>query len=260
MSSNLPRLSAKHIGFYYKNRQILKDINLSLNAGEYLSIIGPNGSGKSTLFKILCGLLPPKQGLVHYEGNILHKMDFRYRGKCIAMVHQNSAQAIPFSCLESILLGLHPHLGRFDSISNAQYKRIQQLMELTDTWKLSEQPITQLSGGERQRVALCRALVQEPKLLLLDEAMSELDISARMQISNLLKTLCADTGLTVLAIHHDLNLAYRISDTLYALKDGICYGFGKPEEVMTEEMFQTVFQVKAEIIENKGFFIQNILK
>ncbi len=253
------RLSAQHIDFYYGSRHILTDISIKVCAGEYLSLIGPNGSGKSTLFQILCGLKNPKKGTVFYDDEAVQKMSARHRAQCIAIVQQNAKQAMPFTCLESIILGLHPHQGRFDTISDAQYGRVRQLMELTDTWRLSEHPVTQLSGGERQRVALCRALVQEPKVLLLDEAMSELDIAARMQMSGLLKTLCADTGLTVMAIHHDLNLAYRFSDKIYALKDGRCAGFGAPEEVMTEELFRHVFSVKAEIFTNKGFFIQNTL-
>lgn len=257
--SILPRLSAQHIKFYYGSRLVLKDISLKVYAGEYLSIIGPNGSGKSTLFKVLSGLAIPSQGNVCYEGQIVQKMNPRFRAQCIAIVQQNTGQAMPFTCLESILLGLHPHQGRFETIRDTQYSRVQQLMELTDTWRLSEQPVTQLSGGERQRVALCRALVQEPKVLLLDEAMSELDVAARMRMSGLIKTLCADTGLTVMAIHHDLNLAYRFSDKIYALKEGCCAGFGMPAAVMTEDLFRRVFHVEAEIFENKGFFIQNTL-
>jgi len=252
-----PLFSTEHIDFNYGDHQILKDINLEVYAGEYISLIGPNGSGKSTLFKILSGLENPKNGNVYYEDHNLQTMNARSRAQCIAIVQQNAEQAMPFTCLESILLGLHPHKERFDTISDAQYKRVQQLMELTDTWKLSQRPVTQLSGGERQRVSLCRALVQEPKVLLLDEAMSELDISVREQMSELLKTLCEEDGLAVIAIHHDLNLAYRCSNKIYALKEGCCAGYGTPESVMTEEMFRHVFQVKVEIFKNKGFFIKN---
>ena len=252
-------LRAQHIDFYYESRQVLTDISLEVRSGEYLSLIGPNGSGKSTLFRILCGLAKPRQGAVYYQGQAVQRMNPRYRARCIAIVQQNTGQAMPFTCLESILLGLHPHQESFKATSEARYARVKELMLLTDTWKLSEQPVTQLSGGERQRVALCRALAQEPKVLLLDEAMSELDVAARMQMSGLLKSLCEDAGLAVMAIHHDLNLAYRFSDKIYALKEGRCAGFGTPETVMTEELFRNVFHVEAEIFVNKGFFIQNIL-
>lgn len=258
-TSPLPRLNARQLDFYYGRRQVLTNISLTAYAGEYISLIGPNGSGKSTLFKILCGLASPQRGEVFYEGKALKKMNARQRARCMAVVHQNTTQVMPFTCLESILLGLHPHQRRFETISAEQFKRVQQLMALTDTLRLAEQPITQLSGGERQRVALCRALAQEPKVLLLDEAMSELDVAARMQMSGLLKKLCIDTGLTVLAIYHDLNLAYRFSDKIYVLKEGFCASFGTPAAVMTEELFRRVFHVKAEIFANKGFFIQNTI-
>lgn len=254
-----PCLSTKNLDFYYGKRRVLTDINFTAHSGEFISLIGPNGSGKTTLFKILCGLATPQRGAVFYEGQALKKMTARQRARRMAVVHQNTAQFMPFTCLESILLGLHPHQGRFATASAAQLSRVEQFMELTDTLRLAEQPITQLSGGERQRIALCRALVQEPKVLLLDEAMSELDVAARMQMSGLLKNLCLETGLTVLAIYHDLNLAYRFSDRIYVLKEGSCFSFGTPTAVMTEELFRSVFHVKAEIFDNKGFFIQNTL-
>lgn len=256
----LPCLSAKNIDFYYGSHQVLKNINLTVQAGEFFSLIGPNGSGKSTLFKVLSGLANPQRGEVFYEGRVLlQKINARKRARHIAVVHQKSAQAMPFTCLESILLGLHPHQGRFETISPEQYQRVQQLMKLTDTLKLAGKLITQISGGEKQRVALCRALVQEPKVLLLDEAMSELDVAARMQMSGLLKKLCTSRQLTVLAIYHDLNLAYRFSDKIYVLQEGTCASFGSPAEVMTKDLFRRVFRVQAEIFANKGFFIKNTI-
>lgn len=254
-----PILNAEHMDFYYGNRQVLTDISIEVHGGEYLSLIGPNGSGKSTLFRILSGLAAPAKGRATYRGQIIHKMSPGYRAQCIAIVQQNTPQRIPFTCLENILLGLHPHLGRFETISDTQYAKVRQLMDATDTWRMSEQPVSQLSGGEGQRVALCRALVQEPEVLLLDEAMSELDVAARMKMSELLKQLCTDTGLAVVAVHHDLNLAYRFSDKICVLKEGSCAGFGSPKSVMTEDLFRHVFHVKAEVFENKGFFIQNTL-
>lgn len=252
-----PVLSARNIDFNYGKRQVLENISLDVYKGEYISIIGPNGSGKSTLFNVLSGLEKLKHGNVYCENQILQAMNPRQRAQTIAIVQQNSHQFMPFTCLESILLGIHPYQERFGSISDEQYKKVKQLMKATDTWKLAEQPITQISGGERQRVALCRALVQEPMVLLLDEAMSEMDISVCSQMSQLLNKLCREDGLAVVAIHHDLNLAYGCSNKIYAIKDGRCAGFGTPKEVMTEEMFHHVFNVKVEIFENKGFFIKN---
>ncbi|MDW5299305.1 MAG: ABC transporter ATP-binding protein [Sedimentibacter sp.] len=252
-----PVLRGQNIDFNYGKRQVLTDISLDVYEGEYISIIGPNGSGKSTLFNILSGLEKSKHGNVYCENQTLQDMNPRLRAQCIAIVQQNSQQAMPFTCLESILLGVYPYQERFGSISDIQYKKVMQLMKATDTWKLAEQPITQISGGERQRVSLCRALVQEPRVLLLDEAMSEMDISVCSQMSELLKKLCREDGLAVIAIHHDLNLAYGCSNKIYAIKDGRCAGFGTPKEVMTEEMFHHVFNVKVEIFENKGFFIKN---
>lgn len=254
-----PRLSTEHVDFFYGQRQVLHDLSIRVRSGEYLSLIGPNGSGKSTLFRLLGGLEQPQKGEVLCEGRPMTEWDVRGRARRIAMVRQNAGQAMPFTCLESVLMGLHPHLGRFEPVGDEGYTQIRQLMELTDTWRLADQLVTELSGGERQRVALCRALAQRPKVLLLDEAMSELDIAARMRMSELLRQRCREDGLAVIAIHHDLNLAYRYSDRVFALSEGRCAGWGSPGETMTEELFRTVFHVKAEIFADKGFFIQNIV-
>lgn len=257
MNKNNSILECCNIEFKYGRRKVLHNVSFSIQKGTYTSVVGPNGSGKSTLFNILSGYLPVQQGEVFLDGKNLNKIKVEDRAVLLSIINQSSDMRFPFTCLETVLMGSHPHRSRFQSVDDALLKSAKELMEKTDTYKFASRKITELSGGEVQRVLISRALMQNPKILLLDEAMSELDVSSKFIISNVLKQLIDEDGLTIISIHHDLSLAYRFSDNLIVFKDGQIVKEGKPDDVCTEEFFEAVFNVKAEIIPHKGFIIQS---
>lgn len=248
-------LRAENLSFSYGKQRVLHDVGFSLPEGRYISIIGPNGSGKSTLFQLLCGNARPENGQVFYKDRDVHRMDIRGRARHFAVIHQNEQVDFPYTCMEMVILGLHPHRARFERLGEEELTGVRQIMEKTDTLALADKLITQLSGGERQRVALARALSQRPRILFMDEAMSDLDISAKIRMMQMLRELTAAEGLTVVAVNHDINTAYRFSDQVLILHQGRLRAAGAPDEVMTGEMFQEVFDVQAEVYPGKGFFI-----
>jgi iron complex transport system ATP-binding protein len=250
-------LSVSGVSFSYNAARVLQGVSFDADTGGYISLVGPNGSGKTTLFHILSGCYAPETGAARLYGREVRKIPVQERATIIALVAQRQSLDFPFTCLESVLLGLHPHRARFEAVRSAHLELARDIMRKTDVWQFAEKPVTALSGGEMQRVILARALVQRPKLLLLDEAMSGLDISARIAMLKLLRRTIAETGLTVIAVHHDLTLAYRYSDRVLALHGGRIAANGRPEEVFTKEFFQKVFLVDAEIIPGKGFFIHD---
>ncbi len=254
---NKPLLELEDICFAYGGQQVLNDISFTVNQGEYLSLIGPNGSGKSTLMQIMSGCLTPLSGGATYCGKDIHRMEIRTRAKEFAVIHQNEDNSFPFTCLETVIMGLHPHRARFDSLSDESFSMVEATMRLTDTWQFADKLITQISGGELQRVMLAKALMQRPKVLFLDEAMSGLDIAARIMMTKVFKDLIAVQGITVVAINHDLATAYQFSDRIVALCKGGVSALGKPKEVMTEEFFSSVFGVKAEILDDRGILIHD---
>ncbi|MEG1774646.1 MAG: ABC transporter ATP-binding protein, partial [Oscillospiraceae bacterium] len=195
-----------------------------------------------------------------FRGNDLRRMPPAERSKQIAIVHQNQDCNFPFTCFEMVLMGLSPHRARFERLKEAELLEAEAVMALTDTLPFAEKQITQISGGELQRVLLARAIAQKPSLLLLDEAMSDLDISAKISMTKLLKRLVSDRNMTVIGIHHDLNTAYRFSDHMVALQHGKVVADGTPQEVMTASFLQQVFGVKGEIFGDKGFFIHDIIE
>lgn len=252
---NSPLLEAKNVSFSYGKDKVLRDVSLVVNRGEYLSIVGMNGSGKTTLLSLLSGHLRPDKGAVFLNGRNLNSISVRERARQIALVSQSRQMNFPFTCLELVLMGLHPHSERFENVSDEQLEKAREIMESTDVWRFADKPITEISGGERQRVILSRALMQNPSLLLLDEAVSELDIAAKISMMKLLLQQVRKTGMSVVSIHHDLTTVFRFSDRVAALKLGSLAENGTPEKLMTKEFFKDVFSVDAEILSNKGFIV-----
>ena len=252
-------LTAKDISFSYGPREVLHHISFEIPSGKFISLIGQNGSGKTTLFRILCGMEKEKRGTVLYENKDVTKMTLKQKACSFAVIRQKETMAFPFTCMETVAMGLHPHMSRFGSLSSIHMKIIENAMQLTDTLHFAQTPVVNLSGGETQRVMLARALVQKPKILFLDEAMSELDIRVKINIHKMLLTLMEETGLTIFSIDHDINTAYQFSDLILALKDGVLEQSGKPQDVMDEGFFAHIFGVKAQLFKNQGFFIHDTI-
>lgn len=254
----LPLLTLENVCYAYDESCVLDNISFSADQGEYLSIVGPNGSGKSTLLKIMCGYYRPEKGAAHYRGQSIHAMSLRDRAKHFAVIHQQqNGSLFPYTGLETVIMGLHPHRGRLEPIKDRMLYEVEQVMGMTDTLHLADKLVSQISGGELQRVMLARAIVQKPEILFLDEAMSGLDICARISMTKILGGLVEKQGITVVAINHDLDSAYRFSSRIVALNGGTIADVGEPEKVMTEEFFRNVFGVKAEILKSKGFVIHD---
>ena len=253
-------LEVDNISYSYGNKQVLFNVSMRLEQGEYLSIIGPNGSGKTTLFKVLCGQRKPQTGQVYFEGENIANISILQRAKSFSVLGQNEDTNFPFTCLDMVALGLHPFRSRFGSLSKEQIKTLLDIMEAMDVLYLQNQVVTQISGGELQRVMLSRAIAQKPKILFLDEAMSELDIRAKIEIVKHLKEICQKQTMSVIAINHDLPSAWRHSDTIVALKEGRVMEKGTPKTVMSKDFFAKSFGVEAEIIEEKGFIIHDSIK
>lgn len=251
-------LCAEDIRFSYGKREVLHGLSAAVRRGAYTSVIGPNGSGKSTLFRLLCGARPCASGRVLFEGRDVRQLAALERARLFSVVRQGEKADFPFTCLEMVLMGLHPFLSRFGEPSPEQMAHILRVMEDTGTLGFADQPVTQVSGGEFQRVVLARALAQRPRVLFLDEAMSDLDIAARIRMTEYLRGLCAAEGLTVVTVSHDLQAAFQYSDRVLALREGTVAASGTPEEVMTPAFFAAVFGVQAEMVPGKGFFIRGL--
>lgn len=222
----------------------LTDMNIAIRKGSFAGIIGPNGSGKTTLFKAITGTLPLKSGKIFLGDKNLRTFSLRQRAQNIAIVSQ-FIDAGEMSVEDYVLMGRIPYHNRFSFFeSDEDFRLARKYMEMTDTWRFREQLMSELSGGEQQLAAIARALVQQPELLLLDEPTSHLDITHQVHILNVLQQLNTETGLSVLMVIHDLNLASEYCDRLILVNNGRVHTQGTPDEVLTfqhiEEVYQTV--------------------
>ena len=250
-----PILTLRNVGFRYGNIEALKEIDLQVRPGEILGVLGPNGSGKSTLLKILDGILKPQEGEILIKGKPLGDFKRTRVAKEIAMVSQENYFRFSFSALEVVLMGRFPHLKRLQFEGKKDMEVALDSLKATHTLELAERSIHELSGGERQRIHIARALAQEPRIILLDEPTSFLDIAHQVQILELIVRLNRELGLTVLMVLHDLNLASEYCTRMILLNNGTIAKKGKPEEVITyqniEEVYKTVVVVKENPLSGK---------
>jgi iron complex transport system ATP-binding protein len=236
-------LSIDGIDCLYGSFKVLENVCFKVESGTLVGILGPNGSGKTTLLRSVSRVLKPRRGTVFLNDLNVYEMKTVEVARQMAVVPQDTVMTFNFTVQDIVLMGRNPHLTRFKMEGEKDIVIVREAMKLTNTSYLAERSITELSGGERQRVMIARALTQEPKVLLLDEPTSHLDINNQLEIMDLIKKLCKERNILVLAVFHDFNLAARYSDMIILMKEGKIYSCGSPREVFTRENLNQVFQV-----------------
>ena len=224
---------------------MLHDINFELRNGEFVGIIGPNGCGKSTLVKTLTGILKPTHGEVVIQDQPLSRLSVREVAQRIAVVPQYEQVAFGFSCLDVVLMGRAAYVGILGHYSKEDKQAAQAAMERMGVWEFRDQPVQHLSGGERQRVSLARAMAQQSELLLLDEPTSHLDISHQIGLLGEIQSIRSESGHTVVAVLHDINMAAEFCDRILVMHKGRIAADGTPSEVVTARMVKRVFGLDA---------------
>ncbi len=234
-------LEIKNLVCGYDSKFILQDINFKVENKEFVGIIGPNGSGKTTLLRAITRVLKPKKGAILFEGKDVSRMRHKELAREIAVVSQSSETGF-MSVEEFVLLGRTPYYERFQFLETKDDLAIAlRCMKLTDTFRLKDRFMQELSGGERQLALIARALTQEPKLLLLDEPTSHLDIAHQVGILDLIKRLNKELGFTVAMVLHDLNLASEYCQRLVLLDQGRIHKIGPPEQILNYQIIEEVY-------------------
>jgi iron complex transport system ATP-binding protein len=228
----------------YGDSAVVSGADLSVRAGEVVGLIGPNGAGKSTLLRAVTGDSALLEGSIEVAERDLHGLSTLERAALVGVVPQQVIAQFSFAAREFVEMGRHPHLPRFSRPGSADRDAVDRAMALTDTSHLAEKPVDALSGGDLQRLAFAQALATQPRVLLLDEPVSHLDLNHRMQVLDLTREL-ADEGMAVLAVFHDLDLAARYSDRIAVVARGALGDSAPPPLVITAETLRTVFGVRA---------------
>jgi iron complex transport system ATP-binding protein len=234
-------LEMRNVTLGYGHQPVMEDVTLKASPGEMVGLIGPNGSGKSTIIKALSHLIQPKAGKVLVGGRDIRGIPRRELACLVGVVPQLPLLPSAFTAFEIVLMGRNPHLGLFQSESHHDWDITRQAMDKTGTEKLANRYVNELSGGEIQCLLIARVLVQETKAILLDEPTANLDIGRQGEILDLIKKLCRENSLTVLAAVHDLNLAAQYCDRLILIHEGRIHSQGKPAEVITDKNIKQVY-------------------
>ena len=234
----------------YDKSNVLTGVDVAIGNGEMAAIIGPNGSGKSTLLKVLGRLLKPREGTVLLDGNALRSMSTGEVSRHMAVLPQAPNSPAELTVRELVGYGRYPHVPWLKRMGAADHEVIDMAISECHLETLAQRQVSTLSGGERQRAWLAMALAQEPKIMLLDEPVTCLDICHQLEVMDLIAQLNEQRGITVLMVLHDLNLASRYCGRVIAVSKGRIAYDGPTEEVIRPEVLRDVFNVDAYIIQN----------
>ena len=246
VSAEVPLLTVLGLTFGYGRHPLLYDVHLQVQAGEMVGLLGPNGSGKTTLLRLLSGVLRPQEGTILLEGRALPQWGRRGAAQRIAVVPQELHMPFAFTAEHMVSLGRTPFVNFFGTQGKHDHTIVQEAMQAAGIAPLAQRIFNQLSGGERQRVMIAMALAQQPKLLLLDEPTSHLDIKYQIETLELVQRLNKERGVTVIAAMHDLNLAARYFPRLMLFQRGIVADAG-PAEVLEPGLLGRVYGVNVQV-------------
>jgi len=225
----------------------LRDVSLSVDAGEFLGLVGPNGAGKTTLLRTVNGVITPDSGAVRLDGTAVTELGPQGVSRHVATVPQDTSVSFAFSVEDVVRMGRTPYRARTDLTGDeADREAIERALERTEMADLRDRPITAVSGGERQRAFVARALAQDTPALVLDEPTASLDINHQVGVLELVGELIADGRGAVAAIH-DLDLAARYCDRLALLADGELQAVGDPETVLSDEHLRPAFDTRTAV-------------
>ena len=243
-------LSIQNIVAAYGENVALQNVSAEIRAGEFLGLIGPNGSGKTTLLRVISGVLIPREGHVQLRNTNLQDVERRRLAKIMAFLSQDITLDFSFTVREVVLMGRSPHLSRIGWETSEDLEIAERAMALTGVTCLADRIVTELSGGERQRAFIAMCLAQEPEVLLLDEPTNHLDIAHQLSTLDLIRAFNRQTGMTVVSVFHDLNLAAEYCDRLVMLDGGRVAAVGTPEEILTKDMIRNVYGAQVFIRHN----------
>lgn len=236
--------------FGYGSEPLLKDVSFTLDRPELVCVIGPNGVGKTTLVKCINKLLRPDSGSVTLDGEDVLGMRLMDLARKMAFVPNRMDSVFRMSVAETVLMGRFPFAQWANSDRDLEVA--DRAMDALGLQPLSERDVSELSSGQVQKVLIARGLAQEPRILILDEPTSNLDVKHQMEVMGFLRRYAVENGIIVLMVCHDLNLTAAFADRIIMVADGGVFADGSAWDVMTESNIRDVYGVGSKVIDVEG--------
>jgi len=244
---------AERLSVGYQGMPVIENISFGIEKGEILTLIGANGAGKSTILKSIAGQLAPIAGTAFLGQRELSEIGQDKLAKELAVVFTERLHTEMMSCEDVVATGRYPYTGKFGVLSKEDYRAVEEAMALVQVEGLRDRDFTKISDGQRQRVLLARAIAQQPKVLLLDEPTSYLDVKYKLEFLSALQQLARRKNLSVIMSLHELDLAERISDKILCVGNHCIEKFGTPEEIFVPGYIGKLFHMTAGTFdENSG--------
>ena len=228
----------------YDGRPLIRDIDLSIEKGEIVTLIGPNGSGKSTILKSITRQLKTIGGQVYIQSRALQSLSYKDLSTRMAVVLTERMKPELMTCRDIVATGRYPYTGRLGILSEADEIEVQAAMEAVKVTEIANRDFNAISDGQRQRVLLARAICQQPEIIILDEPTSFLDIRHKLQLLSILRTMAKKKGITVIMSLHEIDLAQKISDKILCVEGDHIARFGAPETVFEEASIRKLYGIE----------------
>jgi ABC superfamily ATP binding cassette transporter, ABC protein len=245
--------------FAYDKDDIIKGISFEIKDNKITTLMGANGCGKSTLFQLLTKNLKPREGSVFLDQRDIRDIRLKEFAQNVAIVHQYNTAPPDLPVHSLIAYGRIPFFKHFAKAQDKDKDKeiVDWALEVTDMSELKNRRMGQLSGGQRQRAWIAMALAQQPKILLLDEPTTYLDVKFQIEILRLIKSLNKDYSMTIVMVLHDINQAIYYSDEIIGMKKGNLLFQGNPDDVITEESIQDMYGIHLKVsnVENQKFVL-----
>lgn len=238
------RLEIADLRFGYGSKSVLENIEMQASPREITAVIGPNASGKTTLLKCIAGILKP-EGSIVLDGKEMNNFKKEEITKYVSYLPQESSANAVLTVFEAVLLGrLHLLSWRVGDDALTLVSEVLEDLEIDD---LASRYLNELSGGQKQMVSIAQSLVREPKVLLLDEPTSSLDLQHQLEVLDLIRDVTVEREITTLIALHDLNLAARYANKFVVMHNGAVYASGKPASVLTPETVRYIYGVNSTV-------------
>jgi iron complex transport system ATP-binding protein len=249
-SSEKTVINVRDFSFRLGKKEILRDVSFSVEEGQYLTIIGPNGAGKTTLLKCLDRILTGGSGTIEVFGQPLEHYSQKELARRISYVPQADGHVFPFTVEQFVLMGRYPYLSPFATISPEDRQAVHEALEQTGSTEFAQRMVGTLSGGERQKVFIAAALAQGAGVLLLDEPTTFLDYRHQAEVRELLWRVNRQSGVTIVAVTHDVNSAAMESGRIVALREGRVVYRGTPQEVMNPDVLERIYGTRLLLVDH----------